>query len=209
LTAAYVLGALAPGERRQLEAHLDGCSRCRDEVLAFSPLPALLGRVTLEELEGAAIPDRSAAVVAAARSDLRRLRTSRRRWRLAAAAAALLAAVAVGSALVSSGGDGQGGARRGVELALSSQAGIDGAIVADERPWGTYVHVALTDLPTRAWYELWLVDQSGQWHPAGSWGPTSQGRANLGSSTSLRLAEIDRLVVTSGDRQDQLATAAA
>jgi hypothetical protein len=70
------------------------------------------------------------------------------------------------------------------------------------------VHVSLAELPTRDWYELWVVDRDGDWHPAGSWLPTPEGRANLGSSTSLRLPEIDRLVVTSGDRTDELAVAA-
>ncbi|GAA4328075.1 hypothetical protein GCM10023178_40840 [Actinomadura luteofluorescens] len=42
---SYVLGALDPGERSRLEAHLEGCPACRDELAGMAGLPALLGRV--------------------------------------------------------------------------------------------------------------------------------------------------------------------
>ena len=208
LTAAYVLGALAADDRRRVEEHLEGCPRCRAEVVAFSPIPALLARIDPDQLDGAAAPDRAAVVVAAARSELGQLRASRRRWRLAtlAAAAAVVVAAVLGLAVVA--GDEGGGDPPGVALRLSSAVGVDGAVIADERPWGTYVHVALSDLPPRDTYELWVVGRDGAWHPVGSWRPTAEARANLGSSTGLRLPEIDRLVITSADRDDQLATAA-
>ena len=208
LSAAYVLSALPAEDRRRFEDHLEGCPRCREEVLAFTPIPALLARVDLDQLDGAAAPDRAAAIVAAARSELGQLRTSRRRRRLAtvATAAAAVLALVLGLAVVTR--DDRAGDPPGVALRLSSAVGVDGAVIADERPWGTYVHVALSDLPPRDTYELWVVSRDGAWHPVGSWRPTAEARANLGSSTGLRLPEIDRLVITSADRDDQLATAA-
>ncbi|OJV81502.1 MAG: hypothetical protein BGO37_06060 [Cellulomonas sp. 73-92] len=41
---AYVLGALAPDERRAYEDHLAGCARCRAAVAELAPLPGLLAR---------------------------------------------------------------------------------------------------------------------------------------------------------------------
>ena len=40
--AAYVLGALEPGEAAAFERHLEGCERCQDEVRWFEPAVHLL-----------------------------------------------------------------------------------------------------------------------------------------------------------------------
>lgn len=53
---SYVLGALDPGERSRLEAHLEGCPACRDELAGLAGLPALLGRVDEAQLERVAGP---------------------------------------------------------------------------------------------------------------------------------------------------------
>ena len=42
---AYVLGALEPAERRQVEGHLGDCPACAAELAELEPLPALLDRV--------------------------------------------------------------------------------------------------------------------------------------------------------------------
>jgi anti-sigma factor RsiW len=47
---AYVLGALSPGERARFEHHLAGCAACRNAVAEVAVLPALLGRLTLDDL---------------------------------------------------------------------------------------------------------------------------------------------------------------
>ena len=43
--AAYVLGALAPDERRAYELHLEGCEACAAAVAELAGLPGLLSRV--------------------------------------------------------------------------------------------------------------------------------------------------------------------
>jgi hypothetical protein len=48
---AYVLGALEREERAALEAHLETCDVCRDELDRLAPLPGLLSRLTVEEAE--------------------------------------------------------------------------------------------------------------------------------------------------------------
>ena len=42
LLGAYALDATEPGERREIEAHLAGCPRCRAEVSAHQDMAALL-----------------------------------------------------------------------------------------------------------------------------------------------------------------------
>ena len=45
----YVVGAIDPAERVCVDQHLAACPRCRAEVAGLAGLPALLGKVTLEE----------------------------------------------------------------------------------------------------------------------------------------------------------------
>lgn len=48
--AAYVLGSLTSGERREYEAHLAGCERCRAAVAELSGMPALLAMLDLDDV---------------------------------------------------------------------------------------------------------------------------------------------------------------
>ncbi|MDZ7679512.1 MAG: zf-HC2 domain-containing protein [Acidimicrobiales bacterium] len=210
LTAAYVLGALDPGERTELHEHLQACERCQADVIDFAPLPALLGSIEVDDLVEPPTPHLADAVVAEARGELERIRASRRRWRTIAAALAGAAVVAVAlgvAAMVLDLDSGTEPERDRIELAFEAVADTTGDVVVDERGWGTYVHLSFEGLPERDLYRLWAVDQAGTWHEAGSWLPTPDRSATLGGSTHLRPAEIAVLVVTSGDRDDELGRA--
>ena len=208
LTGAYVVGALDPDERAEIEAHLQTCEHCRRDVVAFAPLPALLGRLDGADVADAGGPRDTGsadAVVAAVRSDIRRLDGSRRRWRWLASAAAAAIVVLAGSLVID-----DEPARRtgGVELDVRTVSSAASAtVVADERPWGTYVHVSAQGLPDRESYALWVVGGDGAWEPAGSWARTADGDADLGGSSLRPLAQIDRIVVTSVDRDDEILVA--
>ncbi|MEU5876553.1 zf-HC2 domain-containing protein [Spirillospora sp. NPDC047279] len=52
----YVLGAIDPAERSQIETHLSACPSCRDELAALAALPALLGRVNEAQIAQVAGP---------------------------------------------------------------------------------------------------------------------------------------------------------
>lgn len=204
--AAYVLGALDGAERTEFEAHLDGCDRCRADVVSFAPLPGLLARVDPVEVDESTGPPVD-TVVAAVRDEVAAVARSRRRWRWAAGAAAACVVVLGGVALALADDDGASTRDRGAVLAFADGAAAAGEIVVDERPWGTYVHVSLEGLPPADGYELWVVDREGGWHAAGSWGPTADGSARLGGSSELALADIDRVVVTTTDRGEELLVA--
>lgn len=202
LVAAHVLGALDAHDRTALEAHLEGCAACRAEVVALAALPGLLRRVDVEDVVDPGPPAEPGPVVAAALAAHRRLGRSRRRWRAAAGVAAA-AAVVLGAVAVTGGGDDTERAQ-GVALAVEGAAASgDVELVAEARPWGTYLHVRADDLPPREAYVVWTVDRAGRWAQAGSWGP-AEGAAYLGCSTSLVLSELERVVVTSADRDDVL-----
>ncbi len=42
--ASYVLGALPPDERREIDAHLRTCLECKAELVGLAGLPGLLSR---------------------------------------------------------------------------------------------------------------------------------------------------------------------
>lgn len=94
--AAYVLGALAPGERREYEEHLAGCRSCQAAVSELAGLPGLLAQVPAEDA-CALVPAAAPAEVLDERPPadlLVRVRTrSAGRRRLVAAVAGIAAAV--------------------------------------------------------------------------------------------------------------------
>jgi hypothetical protein len=52
----YVLGAIDPAERSQVDAHLSMCPSCRDELAGMAGLPALLSRVSEPQIAHVAGP---------------------------------------------------------------------------------------------------------------------------------------------------------
>ncbi|WP_410643178.1 zf-HC2 domain-containing protein [Amycolatopsis sp. lyj-346] len=102
--AAYVLGALSPGERREYEQHLGWCSPCAAAVASFAGMPGILSvvpRETTVELLGPVAPRVSLLPELA-----RAARASRRRGRARVAAAlagAALAGAVAGSRLFAQG----------------------------------------------------------------------------------------------------------
>lgn len=91
LLGAYSLDQLSADERTGVRAHLDGCAECRAELAAIAPLAAPLRLIDPDRLElSPEVPPvwLEDSIVAAIKSEPRRIRPTRR-W-LAAAAAVLL-----------------------------------------------------------------------------------------------------------------------
>lgn len=96
--AAYVLGSLSPGDRREFEAHMDDCPACREAVGELIGMPALLSQLDRNEMAAISEGDQTSAEVS---SDLlpsllvtvrwRRRRTRVLSWTCSAAAAVMLA----------------------------------------------------------------------------------------------------------------------
>ena len=96
---AYLLGALEPEERRQVREHLSACPACAAEYADLKDLPAVLDRVTLEDLHAPPVspsPDLFDRVASAAAAEDRRVR---RRWLLVAAGWLMLAWLAYRAAV--------------------------------------------------------------------------------------------------------------
>ena len=53
----YVLGAIDPVERGLVDAHLETCQECRDELAGLAGLPALLARLSPDEVSRISVDD--------------------------------------------------------------------------------------------------------------------------------------------------------
>ncbi|HST48920.1 anti-sigma factor family protein [Jatrophihabitans sp.] len=96
--AAYLLGALEPGQQAAFEQHLARCPLCQERTARFGDLPAVLARADVSAWEPELPPDTLLPRL------LREAAASRRRrtWRLgvlAAAAACLVAVLATAGVL--------------------------------------------------------------------------------------------------------------
>ena len=153
---AYVVGALDAAERRTAEEHLAGCPDCAAELAEFRGLTAQLDRVPADEVTPepvVASPELFARVAAAARPPVRR------RWLAAAAAGTLFVAGGVGWAALRDTGDVHTATNDGVRL----------SVTAAERNDGSVLDVTVAGLPAEVRCELFVVDDSGEWHDVDDW----------------------------------------
>lgn len=112
---AYMLGALEPDEATELERHLDGCERCREEMRWLEPaVHSLPESIERQEPSKQLRQSLMAEVRADARPEERPARVRSRRWILKPAVGfavvALLVAGVVGYEVGRDGGDEGGGA---------------------------------------------------------------------------------------------------
>lgn len=196
---AYLLGALAPGERREVEDHLDGCSACRDELARLSAVPPLLGRVTVSEVTSGALVagrDPIPAVVERAAQDRRRIRRHLWGWRAAAAAAAVVAVLALAP---------WDRPDASPSFPATPESPVAATIEGDVTPyaweWGTTLSLQVQHLPQRDAYVLWAVAADGRREQAGTWGPTSHGGAQVRGATAIQRSDLRRVEVTDADGQ--------
>ncbi len=95
---SYVLGSLSPAERREFEAHLDGCEACSRAGRDLAGLPGLLGRIGPEVFEES-VPEPVPETLLPRLSRAVRRQQQRRTWLTAGIAAAAAVAITTGGAL--------------------------------------------------------------------------------------------------------------
>lgn len=101
MLGAYALGHLATDERVALEAHLDGCAACTEELDDLRPVAHALASADPAHLGARPSPPAGLADRVTARIRDERKGQKRRRWRMGLAAAAAVAIVAVTTLAVS------------------------------------------------------------------------------------------------------------
>jgi anti-sigma factor RsiW len=201
---AYVLGALDPAERRQLEQHLKGCRDCTDELARLSPLPGLLGRVSEREVRaGLLLPsdDLLDGIIGQLAREERLLRTQVRRWRFAAVAAAV-AALVTAVVAVAPWQPAPDRVFAAVDPIAADATAVTGQAAAIAWEWGTTVELRVEDLPRRDGYVLWAIADDGRRERAGTWGDTKSGYAQVRGASSIARSELRRVEVT--DREGRV-----
>ncbi|MFE5673097.1 anti-sigma factor family protein [Agromyces sp. NPDC056523] len=212
--SAYVLGALAPGERRDYESHLETCEVCRRSVAELAPMPGLLARLAADRAEALLVEDAVDApaprpeLLDAVRREGRR--RSRRRTRIrvvlaAAAAVVVIAAVAVPLALMRPATE-----REAIAFESRADVPVSASAVLSPVDWGTRIELDCTydaepadDGHAKGWpYSLVVVDREGVRSEVSSWRALPGATARLEAGTALTVDEIVSLeirAVGSGD----------
>ncbi len=156
--AAYLLGALEPGEAAEMERHLAGCDECRTELEWLRPavqlLPESVERVEApQELRGRLMEQvRSEAESAPAPQHARRWSIGGWSLRPVAGLAALVLLAAVGAYAISSGDS--GGANTTTVVAGHSP-GVIAKVVSDGGS-GTLHLTNLHQLPSNKVLQAWV-----------------------------------------------------
>jgi hypothetical protein len=193
---AYVLGALDPRERAEVDAHLRGCVACREELAELATLPPLLERLSLQDL-GESVPTVIAPealfdkVVASVRDEAEEPRVTWLRRRPARALLATAAAVVILG----------GGIATAVSLSSSSDAHVatQGAVrmqvTLASQATGTALHVEVSGLPVDEHCRLVAVADDGTREQVGRWDATYAGDAQVTGSTSIPASHLTRLIL--------------
>jgi hypothetical protein len=201
--APYVLGALAPDDRREFEEHLAGCEACLAEVREFAGLPGLLSRLPADEVlsepeDQPEPPSLLAPLLLRARAERRA-----RRWRAVLAGAAAACLAAVGSAVVVDVVD-RPPAQQQITPTAFTRTDPDIPVSAEatltDVPGGTRIDMTCRYSgqvgERQREYVLLAEPKSGQPLELGSWPVLTTDDYRMTVVAPLRRDQIDRLVVT-------------
>ncbi len=176
LLGVYVVGAIEPGERAAVDAHLSQCYECREELAALAPLPALLHRVRPADAERILLaspprPDPAEPSAEMLDSLLARVGSKRRTRRfraLFAAAAAVL--IAVGGGVAVSEATAAHPRHATIDVATGSKGPLVVTVRYGRSSWGG-THMSVRASGFRQWTscKFWVVTKSGQRVLAAGW----------------------------------------
>ena len=224
---SYVLGALDPGERSQVEVHLAGCPTCRDELAGLAGMPAMLGRVDeaqIEELAGPPPELLDGLLARAAEERGRRFRGLGRRggwvtrWAPLAAAACLLLAIGAvfGGYLLPIGPENSASsappaaspsAEEDVEriAAENPRTNIKGYVLLRKKQWGTEVELHLSGVPKGSHCRMLVIARDGRRDALGSWYvPYDKGYGEYRGSTMFPRGQLFSFEIVGLDGQPLL-----
>jgi anti-sigma factor RsiW len=195
----YVLGAIDPAERAQVEAHLATCPGCREELASLAGLPAMLRKVPVVEAERLAAPDAESDLSVVPSEDMLQSLVARtanvrrnHRWRgVLAAAAAVIVALGGGAAIATALQPSSPAAAEHWHTALGGGApGI--RLTVEYRPVesGTMIRANVTGLPPGSVCQFLIADGHGKAMPLGSW-QFWKGSGSVWYPASSSLSDVD------------------
>jgi hypothetical protein len=220
LLGVYVLGAIEPAERATVDAHLSVCRGCRDELASLAGLPAMLGRITEDQVQQLGPPPGELldSILAKAAGESRSKRRNNR-LRLVASAAALVVVTGVGvRAVTDTGGTGGTSAKPPPSATPSTSAkpppsaapgttvngndpatGVRAEIGMQPKQWGTAFDIHLTGAPSGAQCRLIAIDNKGRNDIAGGWQVQYLGSGHFFGSSMFQTRDITSLEVRTLD----------
>lgn len=211
----YVLGAIDPAERSQVDAHLATCPECREELASLAGLPALLRRVPFAEAERLALvgPGGNEEPPPAELLQSLLARAGRvhhaRRWRgLVAAAAVAVLALGAGAATASAmhlGGGSRPVAQEHMRWqkvsATNPATGVTLTVKYAPMAWGTRMSVQVSGPRPGVVCQFEVTDSSGHRWIVGGWKLSYRGGpAWYPASTWISDAHVRSFELTSDGR---------
>ena len=199
---SYVLGSLEPADRASLDAHLPGCPACREELASYAAIPALMSRVSIDQvrqhspLVPPAVLSRALDAVALDRAGTL---TQLHRWRRAtvvSAAAATIVAVLFGAPL---GHTQTSSPPEGTALVAAAGVSASGSALLQAKPWGTAVSLQLQRLPQGDGFTAWVTAPNGTRSIAATWTPAPNGRTTLTGAANITDTTHAALQIMQGD----------
>jgi hypothetical protein len=214
--AAYVLGSLSSAERREYEAHMETCDRCRAAVADISGMPAMLAMLDVDDVkalgDAQAEPPPLRPEVRQQVLDKVRWRRRRSRWLMATAVGVAAALVAIG--LVVAVRPGMIGLQTGspqvtaqrLEMTKLEPTPFNATIALSSFGWGTRIDMTCT-------YGQWsgggsappsnlgmvVVGKDGKTTQIATWLGLSGATALPSGNTPMQVAEIDSVQLVSVD----------
>ena len=206
---SYVLGSLSPGERREFEAHLDGCEHCSRAVRDLAGLPGLLGRIgpdVFDEPEPEPVPE----TLLPRLSRAVRRHQQRRTWLTAGIAAAAAVAVTTGGVLALDHGSTPPTAGNEKPSVVQPSGRIMTQVARDQMtarvaltsvPWGTRLDLTCNYPPGTATYEggayaLVVHTKDGRSERVATWNGLPGRSMQVSGATSAWKDDISSVVVT-------------
>ncbi|MGN6794947.1 MAG: anti-sigma factor family protein [Streptosporangiaceae bacterium] len=175
LLGVYVVGAIEPGERAAVDAHLSQCYECREELAGLAPLPALLHRVPLEDAERILLTSQPPPKVTEPSPDMldallhqvgAKRRTRRFRGLFTAAAAVL---IAVGGAAAVAEAIAPHQHHQQIETATATNGLLGATVRYGESTWGTRMSVQVSGFKKWTACEFYVLTKEGRRVLAGGW----------------------------------------
>jgi hypothetical protein len=214
----YVLGAIDPGERGLVDAHLTTCRDCRDELAGLAGLPALLARVNPDEISriraddavrpvGSDDPPEELLGTVLGLADARRRRN---RWRYLSAAAAV-AAIAGGlfaglssvtsttttHTLVVSAGPGVWETTSGTNHATGATA----TVAYSQQLWGNAFQVLVDHIAEGTTCQMWVIHPDGTQTEVAAWTTArDEGKVWYEGSMASSAGSISKFQITAGNK---------
>lgn len=196
---AYALGDLPADERAALEAHLDGCAECREEVRSLTGVARLLPYADPAHFGPAPTPSPELGERIAATIGGERRRVVRRRRRFGFALGGAVAAAAAVLAIVLLPVGGGGAPKEEIDFA-GLPPGVKIGATLEPHAFGTEIHMYVSGMRSGTLCRVFLRGPGGVKVPAGTfryrWGDDSE--AVL--SSALDLSRTTAIGVHAGNR---------